>query len=360
MRLQLEGLIAKGVADARDYIRAQRRERALLCLRKNKLYEHDVERIDAYLLNVEQACQQSKPERACCHALRLHTLKLARQWRISHSTKECGRLGNRKIILDPVKASDSHLRCVQILANIEAAQRTNRLFSALKEGNAAMTQLQRQVKLEDVEQLNEETAEAAEYQQRVRELLEQSLSAQDDAEALEELEKIQVGTWLHAHDNLNSCCLSTVKHSHHPQRQTARAVTRIWTSVSALQRCLRLGRKGSGLLLQQGMSAVVNIICWQAAQEEEEAAALPSVPAPTVEEAAPQPELPAVPTVSPPTPTQYFSHGSCVGSQGQKCVVSPCAAVCSPDCVLQHLVTLPPAEQPQAETKRAAEEPLAA
>ena len=120
-------------------------------------------------------------------------------------TRECSQ---RKLVLDPVKAFNSHLHRVQILANIEAAQRTNRLFSALKEGNAAMTQLQRQVKLEDLEQLNEETAEAAEYQQRVRELLEQSLSAQDDAEALEELEKIQVGTWVHANDNCIAAAFS--------------------------------------------------------------------------------------------------------------------------------------------------------
>ena len=61
----------------------------------------------------------------------------------------------------------------------------------------------------------------------------------------------------------------------------------------------------------------MNIICWQAAQEEEEAAVLPNVPAPATEEAAPQSELPAVPTVSPPTPTPYSSHGSCVPSHGQ-------------------------------------------
>ena len=61
--MQLEGLIAKGVSDAREYIRAQRRERALLSLRKNKLYEHDLEKIDAYLLNVEQVYQPSKRDR---------------------------------------------------------------------------------------------------------------------------------------------------------------------------------------------------------------------------------------------------------------------------------------------------------
>ena len=81
---------------------------------------------------------------------------------------------------------------VQILSNMEAAQRNNRLFSALKEGNSALQQLQKQVALEDVERLNEETADAHDYQDQLRQLLGQSLSAQDDAEALEELEKIQV------------------------------------------------------------------------------------------------------------------------------------------------------------------------
>lgn len=81
---------------------------------------------------------------------------------------------------------------MQILSNIEAAQRNNRLFATLKEGNTALQQLQKQVALEDVERLNDETAEARDYQEQLRDLLGQSLSAQDDAEALEELERIQV------------------------------------------------------------------------------------------------------------------------------------------------------------------------
>lgn len=131
-RSRLEGLIAKGVAEARQQVQAQRRERALLYLRKNKVYEHSLEGIDAYLLNVEQ-----------------------------------------------------------ILANIESAQRNNRLFAALKEGSSALADLQKQVSLEEVEQLNEQSAEAKEHQDRLRDLLAQSLSADDDADALEELEKIQ-------------------------------------------------------------------------------------------------------------------------------------------------------------------------
>ena len=53
--MQLENLISKGIAEAKRNIQAQRRERALLYLRKNKLYDHSLRNIDDYLLNVEQA-----------------------------------------------------------------------------------------------------------------------------------------------------------------------------------------------------------------------------------------------------------------------------------------------------------------
>jgi len=53
--LQVEDLIAKELAIARELIAAKRRERALLALKKKKLREGQLEQIDAYLLNVEQA-----------------------------------------------------------------------------------------------------------------------------------------------------------------------------------------------------------------------------------------------------------------------------------------------------------------
>lgn len=93
----------------------------------------------------------------------------------------------------------------QVLANIEAAQRNNRLFSALKEGNSALAQLQKQVTLEDVERLNDESADTKEYQERLRDLLGESLSAEEDAAALEELEEIQASDKAH----LSVACLST-------------------------------------------------------------------------------------------------------------------------------------------------------
>ena len=53
--MQLENLILKGIAEAKRNIQAQKRERALLYLRKNKVYDHSLKNIDDYLLNVEQA-----------------------------------------------------------------------------------------------------------------------------------------------------------------------------------------------------------------------------------------------------------------------------------------------------------------
>ena len=51
---QVEGLITREIQFAKEYIASKRRERALLHVRKKKLHEQSVDKIDAYLLNVEQ------------------------------------------------------------------------------------------------------------------------------------------------------------------------------------------------------------------------------------------------------------------------------------------------------------------
>ena len=51
---QIEGLIAREIAVAKELIAAKKRDRALLALRKKRLREGQLEQIDAYLLNVEQ------------------------------------------------------------------------------------------------------------------------------------------------------------------------------------------------------------------------------------------------------------------------------------------------------------------
>ena len=124
----MEGLIAREIEIARELIAAKKRERALLALRKKKLREGQLEQIDAYLLNVEQA-------RAACmhHALTIRTTALR----------------NTYAMYAPVSASQhgfvapySSARLPQVLANIETAQRQNRLYDALKQGNTALAALQ--------------------------------------------------------------------------------------------------------------------------------------------------------------------------------------------------------------------------
>ena len=64
--LQLEDLIARELAIARELLAAKKRERALLALKKKRLREGQLEQIDAYLLNVEQASSLMRPVAAPC------------------------------------------------------------------------------------------------------------------------------------------------------------------------------------------------------------------------------------------------------------------------------------------------------
>lgn len=80
---------------------------------------------------------------------------------------------------------------MQVLANIETAQRQNQLFAALKQGNAAMADLRKELPLEDVEKLMAESAEHKEYEDQMRQILGESLTPEEDAAALEELAKLE-------------------------------------------------------------------------------------------------------------------------------------------------------------------------
>ena len=71
--MQLEDLITRELAIARELLAVKKRERALLALKKKRLREGQLEQIDAYLLNVEQASSVKLPavpclrsDSACC------------------------------------------------------------------------------------------------------------------------------------------------------------------------------------------------------------------------------------------------------------------------------------------------------
>ncbi|KXZ47711.1 hypothetical protein GPECTOR_33g593 [Gonium pectorale] len=117
---------------ARQLAAEGRRDRALLALRKKKLSEKQLAQLHGLILNVEE-----------------------------------------------------------MLSNIEITKKQTTVFSALQQSNDALKQLQAQVKLEDVQRLLDDTAEAKQYQEELAALLGQQLTATDDEEVEAELAALE-------------------------------------------------------------------------------------------------------------------------------------------------------------------------
>lgn len=129
---RLERLVAREMQVARELVAKRQKERALLALKRRKLHEQQLERLGAWQLNVEQ-----------------------------------------------------------VLSNIEAAKQQKQLFAALKAGNEAVTDLQKEVTVDDVEKLMEDSAEAQAQQDRLHQALAGSLTPEQDAAAAEELAALE-------------------------------------------------------------------------------------------------------------------------------------------------------------------------
>lgn len=61
----------------------------------------------------------------------------------------------------------------------------------LEQGQRALTQLNKEMRIEDVERLADDTAEAIAYQEEVSEVLKGRMSAEDEEAVLRELEEIE-------------------------------------------------------------------------------------------------------------------------------------------------------------------------
>lgn len=79
----------------------------------------------------------------------------------------------------------------ETLSTIETNKKQAMVFQALQKGNDALKQLQAQVKLEDVQQLLDDTAEAKAYQEELSALLGGQLSAEDDEQVAAELAALE-------------------------------------------------------------------------------------------------------------------------------------------------------------------------
>ncbi|KAL6773737.1 VPS20 [Auxenochlorella protothecoides x Auxenochlorella symbiontica] len=131
-RKRTDTLIEREAVVARTLVAQGKRDRALLALRKKRLHGQQLEFLDKLVLNVEET-----------------------------------------------------------LANVEGAARQKRLFDTLKQGAAALKQLQKDVSLEDVEQLMSDTAEAKEYETRVQSMFGESWTGVDEEAAHAELAEME-------------------------------------------------------------------------------------------------------------------------------------------------------------------------
>lgn len=131
-RKRVEAAVEQEVAVARELLAAKKRGRALLALKRKRLHETQLDQIDAWLVNVES-----------------------------------------------------------MLADVETAVRQNRLFGALMQGSEALKELQKEVSVEDVEQLMQDTAEAKAYEDHIKHLLGESWTGQDEEAAEQELAALE-------------------------------------------------------------------------------------------------------------------------------------------------------------------------
>eukprot|EP01125_Pyxidicula_operculata_P017060 TRINITY_DN5932_c0_g1_i2.p1 TRINITY_DN5932_c0_g1~~TRINITY_DN5932_c0_g1_i2.p1 ORF type:complete len:191 (+),score=58.88 TRINITY_DN5932_c0_g1_i2:10-582(+) len=79
----------------------------------------------------------------------------------------------------------------EMISQVEFAKFQQQVFESLKRGASSLKDLNDMMKIEDVEDLMDETAEALEHQQEIDRLLSSKLTDEDEEDILKELEELK-------------------------------------------------------------------------------------------------------------------------------------------------------------------------
>ncbi|GIL62523.1 hypothetical protein Vafri_16734 [Volvox africanus] len=130
---------------------------------------------------------------------KLLNMRLGRHAEVASQLSKEGRRDRALLVLKKKKLSEKQLvqlhglilNVEEMLSNIEIAKKQTNVFATLQSSTAALKQLQAQVKLEDVQRLLDDTAEAKQYQEELAALLGQQLSDVDNSEVEAELAALE-------------------------------------------------------------------------------------------------------------------------------------------------------------------------
>ncbi|KAJ2162583.1 Vacuolar protein sorting-associated protein 20 [Coemansia sp. RSA 552] len=101
-------------------------------------------------------------------------------------------LRRRKYQEQMVRTTDEQLfNLQQLVETIEFSLVQKDVIFGLEQGSRVLKQLNSEVRLEDVERLAEDTAEAVAYQEEISEILRTNMSAEDEEKVLAELEELE-------------------------------------------------------------------------------------------------------------------------------------------------------------------------
>ncbi|PRP83784.1 charged multivesicular body protein 6-B [Planoprotostelium fungivorum] len=148
---------------------------------------------DRAVLDLKVQRDKLKQYKKKCEGMAERETKVAKELLAAGKKKEALlALKKKKYQLSLLEKTEGQLSNVgEMIDSIEFAQIEVKVFEGLKEGTKVLKELNDQMKIEDVEKLMEEAAEANETRQRIEEALSGKLTEDDEEEVLAELAKLE-------------------------------------------------------------------------------------------------------------------------------------------------------------------------